>query len=227
MGVTGSMAAILNEAILPEPGPVARGDARLRPRRAVRQHRARLQLGPRHPDGHGHRPITPSPRPASRSTSAAEKFFDIKCRSAGLNPSAVVIVATIRALKMHGGVALDALTTPDPAAVEQGLDNLAAHLDAPRNFGKPTRRRDQPVREPTRPRSWRSSTSYCEARGVSRARRPTSSAQGGAGAIELAEKVVDGGVGPETPLYARSIRSTGRSRRRSSGSPGRCTAPTA
>ncbi len=68
----------------------------------------------------------------------AEKFFDIKCRSAGLNPAAVVIVATVRALKMHGGLALDALTTPDPAAVERGLDNLAAHLDAAAQFGKPT-----------------------------------------------------------------------------------------
>ena len=66
-----------------------------------------------------------------------EKFFDIKCRSAGLNPAAVVIVATIRALKMHGGLPLDALTTPDPAAVETGLENLAAHLDSAAHFGKP------------------------------------------------------------------------------------------
>src|SRR3954452_4334899 len=68
----------------------------------------------------------------------AEKFFDIKCRSAGLNPSAVVIVATIRALKMHGGVTLDELTVPDASAVAKGLDNLAAHLDAAAHFGKPT-----------------------------------------------------------------------------------------
>ena len=68
----------------------------------------------------------------------AEKFFDIKCRAAGLNPAAIVIVATIRALKMHGGVALDGLTTPDSSAVDLGLANLAAHLDAAQNFGKPT-----------------------------------------------------------------------------------------
>ncbi len=49
-----------------------------------------------------------------------------------------MIVATIRALKMHGGLALDALTVPDPKAVERGLENLAAHLDAATNFGKPT-----------------------------------------------------------------------------------------
>jgi len=67
----------------------------------------------------------------------AEKFFDIKCRVAGLNPAAVVLVATVRALKMHGGLTLDQLTTPDPAAVEKGLANLAAHLDAATVFGKP------------------------------------------------------------------------------------------
>lgn len=66
-----------------------------------------------------------------------EKFFHIKCRRAGLDPAAIVIVATIRALKMHGGTALDALTTPDPAAVERGLENLAAHLDSAAQFGKP------------------------------------------------------------------------------------------
>src|SRR6185369_11359066 len=58
----------------------------------------------------------------------AEKFFDIKCRSASLNPAAVVIVATVRALKMHGGVSLEELTIADPAAVDRGLENLAAHL---------------------------------------------------------------------------------------------------
>ena len=67
-----------------------------------------------------------------------EKFFDLKCRSAGLNPAAVVIVATIRALKMHGGVPLDETKEPNPAAVERGLVNLAAHLDSAAHFGKPT-----------------------------------------------------------------------------------------
>ena len=67
-----------------------------------------------------------------------EKFFDLKCRSANLNPAAVVIVATIRALKMHGGVPLAETKEPNPAAVERGLDNLAAHLDSAAHFGKPT-----------------------------------------------------------------------------------------
>jgi formate--tetrahydrofolate ligase len=59
----------------------------------------------------------------------AEKFFDIKCRGAGLDTSAVVLVATVRALKMHGGRALDELDRPDPGAVERGLANLEKHVE--------------------------------------------------------------------------------------------------
>ena len=58
----------------------------------------------------------------------AEKFFDIKCRLAGLEPTACVLVATIRALKHHGGVAKDALSVPNPQAVEAGMPNLTRHL---------------------------------------------------------------------------------------------------
>lgn len=60
----------------------------------------------------------------------AEKFFDIKCVSAGLDPCAVVLVATVRALKMHGGRDIDELAEPDAAAAEQGLPNLAKHLES-------------------------------------------------------------------------------------------------
>ena len=59
----------------------------------------------------------------------AEKFFDIKCVSAGLKPKMQVLVATIRALKYHGGASLKKLETPDPAAVEKGLCNLEKHLE--------------------------------------------------------------------------------------------------
>ena len=58
----------------------------------------------------------------------AEKFLDIKCRAAGLTPDAVVIVATVKALKFHGGVAKEDLGAPNPAAVEKGLANLTAHI---------------------------------------------------------------------------------------------------
>jgi formate--tetrahydrofolate ligase len=67
----------------------------------------------------------------------AEKFFDIKCRAAGLKPSAAVIVATIRALKMHGGVAKDALTKPDVEALRKGTANLGRHIDNVKQFGVP------------------------------------------------------------------------------------------
>ncbi len=67
----------------------------------------------------------------------AEKFFDIKCRKAGLEPAAAVIVATVRALKMHGGVALDALGAEDPGAVTRGLTNLRRHIENVRRFGVP------------------------------------------------------------------------------------------
>jgi formate--tetrahydrofolate ligase len=67
----------------------------------------------------------------------AEKFLDIKCRSAALSPSAVVVVATIRALKYHGGRSLKELNTPDASAVKAGLVNLEKHLETLRSFGLP------------------------------------------------------------------------------------------
>jgi formate--tetrahydrofolate ligase len=67
----------------------------------------------------------------------AEKFFDIKCRKAGLTPSAAVIVATIRALKMHGGVAKDQLATEDLEALRKGMVNLGRHIGNLRKFGVP------------------------------------------------------------------------------------------
>jgi len=126
-----------------------------------------------------------------------EKFFDLKCRSAGLNPAVVVLVATVRALKMHGGLALDELTRPDPAAVEGGLENLAAHLDAAAPFGKPvvvavnrfTSDTDDELAVVHR---------YCQARGV-----PSATAdvfgRGGDGAADLAALVAEAASGPETP----------------------------
>ena len=67
----------------------------------------------------------------------AEKFLDIKCRLGGLKPEAAVVVATVRALKMHGGVKKDALGTPDVAALERGLANLEAHVRNMQKFGLP------------------------------------------------------------------------------------------
>jgi formate--tetrahydrofolate ligase len=67
----------------------------------------------------------------------AEKFFDIKCRKAGLKPAAAVIVATVRALKMHGGVAKDRLREANVEAVRRGSSNLARHLANVKSFGVP------------------------------------------------------------------------------------------
>lgn len=67
----------------------------------------------------------------------AEKFFDIKCRKANLNPSVVVLVATVRALKYNGGVSRDNLKDENVNALKKGIENLGAHIDNMRKFGVP------------------------------------------------------------------------------------------
>jgi formate--tetrahydrofolate ligase len=67
----------------------------------------------------------------------AEKFFDIKCRKAGLTPAAVVVVATVRALKMHGGVSKENLKNENVLAVNKGCENLTRHLENIARFGVP------------------------------------------------------------------------------------------
>ena len=67
----------------------------------------------------------------------AEKFLDIKCRKSNLKPSCVVIVATIRALKMHGGVAKDDLKNENVDALKKGLVNLERHIENIKKFGLP------------------------------------------------------------------------------------------
>ena len=68
----------------------------------------------------------------------AEKFFDIKCRKGGLEPNAAVLVATVRALKMHGGLSRDALGREDVQSVQKGCANLARHVRNVKTFGVPT-----------------------------------------------------------------------------------------
>jgi formate--tetrahydrofolate ligase len=68
----------------------------------------------------------------------AEKFFDIKCRVGGLTPAVAVIVATVRALKMHGGAKKEQLGVEDVGALQKGLDNLEKHVENVRHFGVPT-----------------------------------------------------------------------------------------
>ena len=117
-----------------------------------------------------------------------EKFFDLKCRSANLNPAAVVIVATIRALKMHGGVPLSETQHPNTGAVERGLPNLAAHLDSALVFGKPTVVAINQFGSDTG-EELAVVHAYCASRGILCATANVFGA-GGAGATDLAEKVV-------------------------------------
>jgi formate--tetrahydrofolate ligase len=119
----------------------------------------------------------------------AEKFLDIKCRKAGISPDAVVVVATVRALKMHGGVARDALREENVAALEKGFANLSRHLANIRQFGVPAvvsvnRFSADTAREHTRLQE------LCAAEGV-KAVIADHWAQGGEGAVELAHAVVD------------------------------------
>ncbi len=67
----------------------------------------------------------------------AEKFFNIKCRTGGLRPDAAVVVGTIRALKMHGGVPKTELAKEDVAALERGMENIIAHVENVKKFGVP------------------------------------------------------------------------------------------
>ena len=132
----------------------------------------------------------------------AEKFFDIKCRKAGLRPAAAVIVATVRALKMHGGVARDDLGNENLDAVKAGLANLDQHIENIKKFGVP------PVVGINR---FHADTDaelemvkkHCEAQGVP-AYVCTHWADGGAGTEEIARKVVEvleSGEADFKPLY--------------------------
>lgn len=197
IGVTGAMAAVLNEALLPNLVQTTEGSP------------AVIHGGPFANIAHGCNSVLATRLAIARGEYAvteagfafdlgAEKFFDIKCRSAGLNPAAIVIVATVRALKMHGGVELAQLTRPDPAAVERGLENLAAHLDAAEHFGKPTLIAINYRSEDTDDEIARVQQ-YCRSRGV-RCSTANVYGEGGAGAVDLARAVVEATAGPTTPF---------------------------
>jgi formate--tetrahydrofolate ligase len=112
----------------------------------------------------------------------------IKCRQSGLQPEAIVIVATVRALKMHGGVPLDALTQPDPAALSRGLENLAAHLSSARQFKRPVIVAINQFFNDS-PEEIALVHEFCQSQGVPCATADVF-AQGGAGATTLAETVL-------------------------------------
>ncbi len=132
----------------------------------------------------------------------AEKFLDIKCVSAGLKPKAVVLVATVRALRYHGGAALKEVNEPNAAAVEKGLANLEKHVENIAKFGlkcvvainKFTTDTEEEINLIKQ---------RCEALGQSAVVADVWG-QGGAGAEDLAHevvKIVDGGESDFRPLY--------------------------
>jgi len=119
----------------------------------------------------------------------AEKFLDIKCRFAGIHPDAVVIVATVRALKMHGGVPKTELGKVDMAALEKGLANLTKHIENVHKFGLPV-----VVAINAFPTDTKEELDFveekCNALGASVALSQVW-AKGGEGGVELAEKVLE------------------------------------
>jgi len=132
----------------------------------------------------------------------AEKFFDIKCRKAGLAPSAVVIVATLRALKMHGGVAKDDLKNENVAAVEAGFANLERHIQNVAKFGVPAVVSVNRFIADT-DAEMKKLIELCEAMGV-KCVEANHWADGGAGAEGVAKavvEIVDSGKAAFKPLY--------------------------
>lgn len=132
----------------------------------------------------------------------AEKFLDIKCQSAGLSPDAVVLVATVRALKYHGGIPLDELNTPNVEGLKNGLGNLDKHIENIQQFGLTpvvainkftidSEEEHQAIKD------------RCAALGVDCVISDVWG-QGGAGAVELATKVAavaDSGTADFAPMY--------------------------
>lgn len=118
----------------------------------------------------------------------AEKFFDIKCRYAGLKPDAVVLVATVRALKMHGGVPKTDLATPDVEAVKRGIVNLEKHIENIKQYGLPLVVAINAFAQDT-PEELEAIRSHCAAHGVNVALSEVF-AKGGEGGIGLAKEVV-------------------------------------
>jgi formate--tetrahydrofolate ligase len=119
----------------------------------------------------------------------AEKFFDIKCRKAKLTPSAAVIVATIRAIKMHGGVAKDDLNKENLKAVEAGLANLGRHIKNVESFGVPVVVAVNNFTSDTEA-EFQIVKNYCEGLGVE-AILCTHWEKGSSGTFNLAKKVVE------------------------------------
>ena len=135
----------------------------------------------------------------------AEKFLDIKCRMAGLTPAACVVVATVRALKMHGGVGLKELGQENTGAVAEGCTNLLRHVENMRKFGLPVVVAINRFTADT-PAELETIQAACRAIGV-QAISCNHWAEGSAGADALAQAVIALTQSPSTfqPLYADAL----------------------
>lgn len=132
----------------------------------------------------------------------AEKFFDIKCRYAGLKPDAVVLVATVRALKMHGGVPKSELQTPNVEAVKKGIVNLEKHIENVKKFGVPLVVAINIFAQDT-PEELEAVREHCAKHGVNVALSDVF-ARGGEGGVELAKEVIalaESGQADFHPIY--------------------------
>lgn len=132
----------------------------------------------------------------------AEKFFDIKCRYAGLKPDAVVLVATVRALKMHGGVPKTELAVPNVEAVKKGIVNLEKHIENVKKFGVPLVVAINIFAQDT-PEELEAVREHCAKHGVNVALSDVF-ARGGEGGIDLAKEVIalaESGAADFHPLY--------------------------
>jgi len=132
----------------------------------------------------------------------AEKFFDIKCRKSGLKPDAVVLVATTKALKMHGGVTKDDLGAENVDAVTKGCENLKRHIENITKFGVPVIVGINDYITDTK-EEHAAIINFCEEIGV-KCRISSHWEKGGKGASDLAEEVVkiaDSGSSEFKPLY--------------------------
>ena len=119
----------------------------------------------------------------------AEKFLNIKCRKSGIKPDCVVIVATIRALKMHGGLGKDELKNENVSALKKGLVNLERHINNTRKFGIPVTIAVNHFITDT-DKEMKTLLDFCKTQGV-KASKCTHWSNGGEGAKELAENVVE------------------------------------
>lgn len=133
----------------------------------------------------------------------AEKFLDIKCRFTGFKPDAVVIVATIRALKMHGGLAKTELGTENIEALKKGMTNLAKHIENIQKFGLPIVVAINAFPTDTE-NELQELKALCESMGAS-VSISEAWAKGGEGAIDLAQKVIKATEKPSNFQYMYDV----------------------